>query len=117
MLERNANSTVKDLSGIVNKVLGTLQSDVKNYANFVSIFRGDYNTVLQLKVSELKRPVKARYCVCGVCGRTVSEQESVRVFACGHVAHEACCHSNYCEICNQQSETVTGVRERMRNEI
>ena len=81
VLERNANSTVKDLSGIVNKVLGTLQSDVKNYANFVSIFRGDYNTVLQLKVSELKRPVKARYCVCGVCGRTVSEQESVRVFA------------------------------------
>ena len=115
VLDRNANSTVKDLSGIVNKVLGTLQSDVKNYSNFVSIFRGDYNTVLQLKVAEMKRPVKAKYSVCSVCGQTVSENESIRVFACGHIAHESCCQSDNCDICNQQSETVKKVRVVCRN--
>lgn len=115
VLERNANSTVKDLSGIVNKVLGTLQSDVKNYANYVRIFRGDYNSVLQEKMAELKRPVKARYGVCSVCGLSVLESDSVRVFACGHVAHESCCQHDGCEICDQQSETVKKVKYGMRN--
>lgn len=90
VLDRNANSTVKDLSGIINKVINTLQSEIKNYTHFVSIYRGDYNHALQKKVAAMKRPVKARFSVCVECGEVVVEGDSLRVFTCGHICHATC---------------------------
>ena len=93
VLERNANSTVKDLSGIINNVISTLQAEIKNYHHFVNIYRGDYNTALGRKVAVMKNPVKARFGVCVNCGDVIKEGEECRVYNCGHLCHLACIQS------------------------
>ena len=46
VLNRNSGNTIRDVSNIINKVILSLQMDIESYANFVRIYRGDYNESL-----------------------------------------------------------------------
>ena len=91
VLNRNSGNTIRDVSNIINKVILSLQMDIESYANFVRIYRGDYNESLHQKVEEMKRPLVGRFASCAACGADfVPENEGIFVFVCGHSFHAHC---------------------------
>ena len=91
VLNRNSGNTIRDVSHIINKVILSLQMDIESYANFVRIYRGDYNESLHQKVEQMKRPLVGRFACCAACGADFApENEGILVFACGHSFHARC---------------------------
>ena len=112
VLNQNSGNTIKDVSGIINKVISSLQMDIKSFSNFVRIYRGDYNNCLHQKVDAMKLPLLVRSRICYSCGNTIADDEEMVVFRCGHVFQRACLKVEYCSVCEEEkneSERKTGI--------
>ena len=98
VLNQNSGNTIRDISGIVTKVIQSLQMDIEGFENFVHIYRGDYNECLHQKVELMKHGTVIQYETCFGCGGELAGEEC-RVFVCGHVYHTRCCQNtcSYCE--------------------
>lgn len=104
VLSQNSGNTIKDVSGIINKVMNSLQMDIKGFTNFVRIYRGDYNECLHQKVEEMRRPVRVRSCVCFSCGEIITDDDEMCAFQCGHVFHRRCLKKEHCVVCEDVND-------------
>ena len=112
VLNQNSGNTIKDVSGIINKVISSLQMDIKSFTNFVRIYRSDYNNCLHQKVDAMKLPLLVKSRICYSCGSTIADDEEMVVFRCGHVFHKACLKVEYCFVCEEEkneSERKSGI--------
>ena len=107
VLNQNSGNTIRDISGIVTKVIQSLQMDIEGFDNFVRIYRGDYNECLHQKVELMKQPVVIRYKTCFTCGKVVQPDEESRVFPCGHIYHEKC-SEEICSYCKTSKVSLVG---------
>ena len=99
VLNQNSGNTVRDINGIVTKVIHSLQMDIEGFDNFVRIYKRDYNDCLHQKADLIKQPLLFKYSTCFGCKEGIGKNDQCRCFTCGHIYHTSCCedHCLYCE--------------------
>ena len=104
VLNQNTGNTVHDISGIVSKVIRSLQMDIEGYDKFVRIYRRDYNECLHQKAEIIKQPFLFQFSTCAACKQSFQEGENCRAFNCGHMYHVCCCEAT-CSLCEKLQNT------------